>query len=109
MTPQQHHLGQLRAMLAFETGLAERLGAPGCSARRTAHDNAQSLTWAIETLREQATPPPSPSSGCWLLYECRCKDVGSFVRATCPCLMKPHKLLTMDDARRNAGRGNLTP
>ncbi len=75
-----HHLAQLETMREYEQFIADRVGAPGCNARRRAADNVESLTWAINRL----SPPVE------------------LVPAQEP-------VLTMAEARRRAGFGNLGP
>ena len=40
-------LPQLRAMLAFERSLVDRVGPPGCAARETAAANVAALEWVL--------------------------------------------------------------
>ena len=51
------HVAQLRAMLAFERSLVDRVGPPGCAARETAAANVAALEWVLPRL--PTTPPPS--------------------------------------------------
>lgn len=44
------HVTQLRAMLAFERSLVDRVGPPGCAARETAAANVAALEWVLDTL-----------------------------------------------------------
>ena len=48
------HIAQLRAMLAFERSLVDRVGPPGCAARETAAANVAALEWVLETLGRRA-------------------------------------------------------
>ncbi len=41
------HVAQLRAMLAFERSLVDRVGPPGCAARETAAANVAALEWVL--------------------------------------------------------------
>lgn len=69
------HLPQLRAMLAFERSLVDRVGPPGCAARETAAANVAALEWVIELAEEAASieeimerrrnEPPCPPTRIW--------------------------------------------
>jgi hypothetical protein len=95
------YVEQLGLMLEFEQMVAARVGYPGCAARLKAADNVLALTWAIETLRPMVTPPPPGK--CVEGDRCRCRP---YDMAGCDSY-REDRPLTMDDARRNAGFGNL--
>lgn len=55
------HVTQLRAMLAFERSLVDRVGPPGCAARETAAANVAALEWVLGVVAP-ATPQGSPDT-----------------------------------------------